>query len=178
MAAIPIPSPFEARTNATFDALMWALSRPGRPQTLPGPGDLGIMEALIDLECRVYSAQETLRAAAARTGAAIVSPEEADHLFLGPLEDAKILERVSCGTDLHPEEGATLIITAKLGTGSALRLSGPGIEGVQELEVGSLPQDFWSTRARVMRYPMGFELLFVDGDQVVGIPRSTSVEGF
>ena len=29
MVSIPVPDAFESRTNATFEALMWAMARPG-----------------------------------------------------------------------------------------------------------------------------------------------------
>ena len=32
MLATPTPSPSETRDNATFEALLWALSRPGVPR--------------------------------------------------------------------------------------------------------------------------------------------------
>lgn len=54
-AATPQPDAFEIRTNATFEALMWALSRLGSLQHLPSPDVATIGEALIDRECRVFS---------------------------------------------------------------------------------------------------------------------------
>lgn len=38
LATVPVPDAFEVRTNATFEALLWALSRPGTLQDLPAPG--------------------------------------------------------------------------------------------------------------------------------------------
>lgn len=67
LASVPVPDACEARTNATFEALMWALSRPGTVQCLPAPGVAGIAEALLDRECRAFSEDPAL-AGSARKG--------------------------------------------------------------------------------------------------------------
>ena len=176
MTAHPTPSAFEARTNATYEALMWALARPGLSRTLPEAGQAGILEALIDRECAVHCTRPEMAAQAARTGAALVSPDAADHVFCDALADTDLLARLRMGSDLYPEEGATLVVNARIGSGARLRLSGPGCDGLVPLQLGGLPDGFWAERARVMRYPMGFELFVLDGAEVMGIPRSTEVE--
>lgn len=176
MTTHPAPSEFEARTNATYDALMWALSRPGLPRDLPHSGQAGIIEALIDRECQVYCDDPGLANIAARTGAASVAPEDADHLFFDALPAADVLKRISLGSDLYPETGATLVCNAAIGAGQALRLTGPGCNGAVQVQVSGLPEGFWQIRARVLRYPLGFELFIVDGAHVLGAPRSTKVE--
>ncbi len=172
----PQPSEHEVGSNATFEALMWALSRPGQIRRLPEPGPEGIVDALIDRECRVFASDEKTVARAARAGAEIVAPNEADHVFAGDLSDASLLTRVPLGSDLHPENGATLVVNATFGTGEKLRLSGSGVDGAVTIAIGGLPSDFWARRRAVSRYPMGFELFLIDGHQVLGIPRSTQVE--
>lgn len=176
MTAHPTPSAFEARTNATYEALMWALSRPGLPRTMPEPGMTGMIEALLDRECSVSCATPELRTAAARTGAAIVSPEQADHLFFEDLTSADVLSSLRLGSDLYPETGATLVCAATLGQGPRLTLTGPGCNGSIDVQIDGLPDGFWQTRARLSRYPMGFELFVVDGARVLGVPRSCQVE--
>jgi alpha-D-ribose 1-methylphosphonate 5-triphosphate synthase subunit PhnH len=175
MTAHPAPSGFETRTNATYEALMWALSRPGLAREMPTPGQAAIIEALIDRECRVHCADPELAEVAGRTGARLVEPARADHLFFDSLPTSDILGQIGLGSDLHPEAGATLVCNAVLGKGPRLRLTGPGCDGAVEVRIGGLPDGFWQARARLMRYPMGFELFFVDGARVLGIPRSTTV---
>ncbi|MEL7150784.1 MAG: phosphonate C-P lyase system protein PhnH [Pseudomonadota bacterium] len=172
----PIPSDFETRTNTTFDALMWALSRPGLVRQLPVAGTAGIVEALIDRECRVYAQSDTLRVQVMRAGAELVALEEADHVFVDALSDLTLLNQVSLGSDLYPETGATLIAPARFGDGPLLRLTGPGVDGETPVRIEGVPPSFWEKRRDVMRYPMGFELFLIDGDQVLGLPRSTVVE--
>ena len=176
MTVHPRPSDFETRTNETYAALMWALSRPGIARTLPTPGSIGIVETLIDRECSVFCAEPPLARAAERAGAALVSPERADHLFYGELPETDVLAWLRQGSDLYPDEGATLVCDGHIGSGSSLRLTGPGCDGPVDVRVGGLPDDFWSQRARLMRYPMGFELFVLDGPHVLGVPRSCKVE--
>lgn len=176
MNAMPRPSASEARANATFDALLWTLSRPGLPRRLPEPGEAPIIEALLDRECRVHATEPTLIPAIMRTGAEIAEIDRADHVFLGAMTTAADLAHVALGSDLYPDDGATVMVRARFGDGQRLRLTGPGVDGALTLDVGGLPEGFWQTRARCMRYPMGFDLFLTDADRVVGIPRSTQVE--
>ena len=68
MQAVPAPSAAEARENAAFEGLLWALSRPGRIWTLPEPGELPLIAALLDRECRVHAADPLLLPEIMRTG--------------------------------------------------------------------------------------------------------------
>lgn len=176
MSAQPQPSAFEDRTNATYEALMWAFSRPGLVRDMPEPGQCLILEALIDRECQVYCDSAEMQAQAKQSGAELVGPEAADHLFLATPPAAQLVRGVRLGSDLYPEEGATLVLTATLGTGVTLRLTGPGVDGQIDVQVDGLPADFWAVRAQVQRYPMGFDLVLVDGARILGVPRSTHVE--
>lgn len=176
MQTAPVPSEFETRTNATYDALMWALSRPGVIRDLPAPGVEGLIDALIDRECAVHAGSPALCAYAARTGAAIVALAKADHVILPADQTPAMLRALRQGSDLHPEDGATLILEATLGTGQALRLTGPGVDGQIDVRVAGLCDGFWQMRRDVMRYPIGFEIFLIDGSRVMGLPRSTTVE--
>ena len=175
MSVHPVPSAFEARCNATFEAVMWALSRPGLSREMPGPGMAQIAEALIDRECAVHCADPALAERLAQLGARLVGLAEADHVFVESVTpELPMLLRQ--GSDLHPEDGVTLIAPAVLGEGPEIQLTGPGVDGAVRLPVGGLPAGFWQARKRAMRYPMGFELLLVDGARMLGVPRSTTVE--
>lgn len=176
MLATPSPSPAETRDNASFDGLLWSLSRPGLPRTLPEPGEASIIAALLDRECRVHSADPLLMPEIMRTGAELVDIEYADHVFFGTMTASEPFAQIAIGSDLYPDDGATIIIRAGFGTGQTLRLTGPGVDGSITVQVDGLPDGFWAARAAHIRYPMGFDLLLLDGDQVIGVPRSTIVE--
>lgn len=177
MAAHPLPSALETRCNAVFDAVMWALSRPGLVRDLPEPGMAQLFETLIDRECAVNCAVSELADIAAGCGAALVALEQADHVFAARVTE-DLPGRIMHGSDLHPEEGATLVAPAVLETGQGVRLRfrGPGVNGELVTDVGGIPAGFWQTRHRETRYPMGFEILLIDGRRLLGIPRSTIVE--
>lgn len=89
------------------------------------------------------------------------------------------LNRFFPGTDEAPETAATLIVEVDaLLPDKGLRLSGPGIDGLQTLQVGGLPEDFWSARQRICRaYPLGLDILLVCGDLLAGLPRTTIING-
>lgn len=176
MTAIPIPSAEESRSNHAFDALLTALSRPGLIQTLPQPGEAPIIEALLDRECRVFCADPLLMPMVLATGAIVADLPAADHVFAGVLQDLDVANGLDLGSDLYPDDGAILVVRAVLGQGPKLRLTGPGIETAVEITVGGLPAGFWDLRRQRIRYPMGFDLFLVDGDRVLGVPRSTQVE--
>ncbi|WP_197919280.1 phosphonate C-P lyase system protein PhnH [Thiosulfatihalobacter marinus] len=176
MLATPAPSLAESRDNAAFDALLWTLSRPGLPRDLPEPGEQSIVPALLDRECLVYAADPLLMPEIMRTGAELADIDKADHVFLGAMATSEPLADIAIGSDYYPDEGATVIVRASLGAGSGVRLTGPGVDGAVTLQLGGLPNGFWKARAARLRYPMGFDLFFVDGARVVGVPRSTTVE--
>jgi alpha-D-ribose 1-methylphosphonate 5-triphosphate synthase subunit PhnH len=178
MQTAPLPDAEEARDNATFAALLAALSRPGSVHRMPEPGPLAIALALIDRECRVWANDPAMSDALRRTGATLVPSELAGHLFLTADSPAALerLSRVTCGDELYPDEGATVILPARLGEGPGLSLSGPGIDGTAGLRLGGLHPGLWAVRADLCRYPFGIEMILFDGTSVAAIPRSTQVE--
>ncbi|WP_299616504.1 phosphonate C-P lyase system protein PhnH [uncultured Tateyamaria sp.] len=176
MLATPAPGLAETRDNAVFDALLWTLSRPGLPRGLPEPGEGSIISALLDRECLVYAADPLLMPEIMRTGAEMADIDKADHVFLGAMATFDTLADIAIGSDYYPDDGATVIIRASIGSGVALRLTGPGVDGAVTIRLDGLPDGFWKVRAARLRYPMGFDLFFVDGARVVGVPRSTTVE--
>jgi alpha-D-ribose 1-methylphosphonate 5-triphosphate synthase subunit PhnH len=176
MLATPAPSLAETRDNAAFDTLLWTLSRPGLPRDLPEPGEQSIVTSLLDRECLVYAADPLLMPEIMRTGAELADIDKAGHVFLGAMATSEPLADIAIGSDYYPDDGATVIIRAGIGTGSGVRLCGPGVDGALTLQLDGLPDGFWKARAARLRYPMGFDLFFVDGARVVGVPRSTKVE--
>ncbi len=176
MLTVAPPEAAEARCNATFEALMWSMARPGDVHELPEPGLAPIVEALIDRECVVYADTAPLTRQIVDTGAALGTPDNADHLFLDRLDGASdALAAIRCGSALYPDDGATLVAQVAHGSGQRLRFTGPGIDGARDMTI-ALPPEFWAMRERLCAYPEGFDLLLVDGRAVIGIPRSTQIE--
>ena len=176
MLTVAPPDAAEARCNATFEALMWSMARPGDVRELPEAGMMQIVEALIDRECVAYTDSPALSRQIADTGAILGEPGTADHLFLDGLEGSSdALAAIRCGSALYPDDGATLVAQVAHGTGQRLRLTGPGIDGARDMTL-ALPPEFWAMREQLCAYPEGFDLLLVDGRSVIGIPRSTQIE--
>jgi alpha-D-ribose 1-methylphosphonate 5-triphosphate synthase subunit PhnH len=174
MLTVAPPDAAELRANATFEALMWSLSRPGDVRTLPEAGFGAIADTLVDLECTAYADRPEMRERIVASGAMLADGiASADHVFLSDVENVDLAE-INCGSALYPDDGATLVLAAAH-HGQRLRLSGPGINGTKDVDLAVSP-GFWAMREMLCIYPEGFDIFFVDGDQVIGIPRSTKVE--
>lgn len=178
----PLFSPQEARTRATFLALMWSLSYPGRSYELPEEGQaayLAIAQALLDLETSYYTPDAALAQSLAQTGARALSSQRAAYHFYPTLDEPLLptVRQASIGTLLYPDQGATLIIGCTLGQGQTLRMSGPGIpmDVDQVVQVAGIPAGFWELRRQANRYPRGWDVLLVDTYRVLGLPRTTLV---
>jgi alpha-D-ribose 1-methylphosphonate 5-triphosphate synthase subunit PhnH len=176
MLMIAPPEAAEARSNSTFEALMWSMARPGETRDMPVTGLAPIIEALIDRECVVYTDSDVLRQQIIETGAEIGSVAASDHLFFQTLTEAiDALVNIRCGSALYPDDGATLVALVEQGRGETLRLSGPGIDGHRNIKL-ALPAAFWHVRRDLCLYPEGFDIILVDEHSVISIPRSTDVE--
>jgi alpha-D-ribose 1-methylphosphonate 5-triphosphate synthase subunit PhnH len=171
----------EARQHATFTALMWALSYPGRVQTLPTTGltaFAAIAEALVDLETSYYCADPELATLLAQTGGRLLPIAQAAYQFYPQLDEHTLesLTQAPIGSFADPEDGATLVLGCRSGAGQRCVLRGPGIQGTSEMLIAGLPTAFWELRARSINYPLGWDCFLVAGDQLIGLPRTTIVE--
>lgn len=172
---VPSRSAEEVCANAAFEALLEATSRPGSAHALPEPGLEALITALIDRECVVHAAHPNLVGLLTRAGARLGEAEIADYVFCPSEEAGGLVEQLRLGSDYYPDEGATLVVTAALGSGVACRLSGPGIETSATFCCG-LDAAFWRQREARINYPRGFDLVVIDGRDVAAVPRSTQVE--
>ncbi|HVW92450.1 MAG TPA: phosphonate C-P lyase system protein PhnH [Devosia sp.] len=179
MALALSPTRQETLTNATFEALLWSLSRPGEIRNLPVAGIEMVAESLCDREVSLFCFDEALAARLKRTGVRPAPLEEADYVLadggIGAARAAR-LAVVNPGTMIYPEASATVIAGGRIGQGTTLRLSGPGIAGATTIAVGDIDPAFWAVRNEACRYPLGWDVFVVDGDRVVGLPRSTKLE--
>jgi len=174
-----LPTADDSRTNATFDELMWALSRPGLVRTLPFAGFETLAESLLDRECTFFAANDAaLDQRLADTGARRAPLDKAEYVFasLDSEAEVKALSALRIGSLPYPDEAATLFAPATIGAGQALRLTGPGIRDSLVIEIGGIDPSFWAMREKAIRYPLGWDLYLVDADRLVGLPRSTKIE--
>jgi alpha-D-ribose 1-methylphosphonate 5-triphosphate synthase subunit PhnH len=178
--SIPPYTEAEARSRETFLALMWALSYPGRLYNLPEGGDSfsAIAEALLDLETSYYTPDEDLKSLLAQTGAQSLAVDQAAYHFYPSIVGDTLadIRQASIGTMLYPDEATTLFIGCTIGSGDSVALHGPGVNGQQEIQVGGVPETFWELREAACRFPLGWDVYFVDGLQIIGLPRSIRLE--
>jgi alpha-D-ribose 1-methylphosphonate 5-triphosphate synthase subunit PhnH len=179
--------------QAAFRSVLKALSEPGQQQTLTdaitGPAPLhpattALCLALFDLETPVWCDDP------ARTPAVVsylrfhcgspLSDVPAAAAF-AVIADAADLQfgRFAQGTMEYPDRSATLLIQVPtMIDGPARVLSGPGIAQTRTLRVGGLPEDFdaqWG--ANTAAFPLGVDILFCCGNDIIGLPRTTRIQG-
>ncbi|MBK8023757.1 MAG: phosphonate C-P lyase system protein PhnH [Chloroflexi bacterium] len=178
----PVYTPEEARTRQTFLSLMWALSYPGKIHMLPFNGIEAfhaVADTLLDLETSYYCPDDALALHLSRSGARALDAESAAYHFYPHVEPSMMagIGEARTGTLLSPDLGATLVVGCTLGTGTRFTLTGPGVPLAQPrtLTVESIPPAFWELLANANRYPRGWDIYLIDGDQVVGLPRTTKM---
>jgi alpha-D-ribose 1-methylphosphonate 5-triphosphate synthase subunit PhnH len=184
---IPILTEQESRSQVTFTALMWALSRPGEIQRFAplehdSSGLETVAESLLDLETSFFTPDTVLSSKFKKTGAHCMAASQAAYQFYPSisLEQIFLLQSASIGTLLNPDQSATLVIACNFAAGLKLGLSGAGIQDRSTLEVAGVPLEVFKLRNQVVSFPLGWDLLLVARDRaecrLVGIPRSTKLE--
>ena len=178
--------------QSCFRAVLEAMAHPGRivkpvaPLASRSPAPLGAGAAavaltLCDIDTPVWldpALAPAERYLAFHCGAPLVSsPGEARFAFVADLATLPPLESFALGTDEYPERSTTLAIeVAKLSDAGGLTLRGPGIRGETRLDIDGLPPRFWEERAALAElFPRGIDLLFVSGDKLAAVSRSTRV---
>lgn len=176
--------------QAVFRAVLDALSRPGRLQTLdasdglqaPAPlsrGLTALLLTLLDAETSLHlegplASDAAWMYARFHTGVQPTGREAADFVAVRAADAHFDLLRL--GTDEAPQHGATLIVDTHTLAGSSLVLSGPGIEHTQRIGLCGLSEAFWQQRiAQERHFPRGVDLLIVCGSQLIAVPRSTRI---
>jgi alpha-D-ribose 1-methylphosphonate 5-triphosphate synthase subunit PhnH len=167
----------------TFRAILAAMAEPGTARRIdaaarppaPLPAGIGaVLLTLADQETPVFLAPAFATAAGwvrFHTGAPATADRAAARFAV---LEAPETNGFAVGTDAYPDRSATLIVPVGL-AGTLFQLSGPGIPGNRDVAL-SLPPAFagvWASNRAL--YPRGLDLLLVDGDHVVGLPRTTEV---
>ncbi len=183
----PRLSSAELREHGTFEALMWALSRPGQVREFgvrngDATGLETVAEALLDLEVSYFSGAAALETSLARTGAQARAINQAEYVFCTHLEldSLEQIEHASIGTLVYPDQSATIVIACAFGSGLNLKLTGPGIQSETGVRVLGVPEEFFALRYQVSSYPLGWDVLLVEKQpnlsaRVIGLPRTTRI---
>jgi alpha-D-ribose 1-methylphosphonate 5-triphosphate synthase subunit PhnH len=181
-------------SQRVFRQVLIAMSRPGAPvvvaQSLEPPAPLNAVSAaialtLFDLDTKVWLDPEASTAAARAyldfhcgCPSALTRKDAAFAILADPAGLAE-LSSFSAGDPEFPDRSTTLIVQVPaLGRGKRLAFRGPGIKSVTETAIDGLPADFvglWAANHAL--FPEGVDLVFAGPNAIVGLPRSTRVEG-
>lgn len=173
-----------------FRVLLMALSRPGTAQELPAlpqapsplyPATGGVVQTLIDFETTLWLQTPTKELSAWLrfhcSVPLVATPENAAFAVIDRPLEMPPLSAFCQGLPEYPDRSAMVILQVNGFAADGLRLTGPGIENEQRIGIQGLPTGFWRAwRTSQALAPLGVDLLFVTGDHVLGLPRSTHVE--
>ena len=181
-----------AESQAAFRQIMDAVARPGTIQNLAGAPDApnGLHRAagavaltLFDFETTVWL-DPSLRGGAAEDWIRFHcscpltdAPAEAAFAIVTDAAACPPLNSFNLGDAKYPDRSTTLVIqVAALVGGRSAALSGPGIKERAAIAPTGLPDGFWDqVQANNARFQFGVDLLFVAGDRLTALPRSTRV---
>ncbi|WP_239451706.1 phosphonate C-P lyase system protein PhnH [Elioraea rosea] len=177
--------------QAAFRALLEAAARPGTiaslrvpaepPPCLP-PAMAAVALTLVDADTPLWidaAAHEAAVWLRFHCGCRIVADaREAGFVFAADASALPDMATLDAGRDEYPDRGATIVLAvAGFGSGAALRLTGPGIDGERVVSVEGLAAGFVAARAANHRlFPRGVDAILVSGAHAMFLPRSTSIE--
>lgn len=189
-------------SQEVFRHVLSALSLPGQVQTLDHDGVLAGMQtprgahpaaaalllALLDQDCKLWLSPGFDGSDAAawlrfHTGCVLVSnAAQADFCWMAHGTELPPLAQLAQGSAEYPDTSATCIVQADSlqtpGGAAAWTLRGPGVNGSVEMHVGGLAPGFMAQRRESQtHFPCGVDMLFTHGQTLVGLPRSTVIEG-
>jgi alpha-D-ribose 1-methylphosphonate 5-triphosphate synthase subunit PhnH len=176
-----------------FRFVLSALSRPGTLQTLPQAIDppsplLGVAACvavtLCDYQSPVWlsaslNTSDVRKFLRFQTGAPLVTERAAPlFAFMTMAEACDDLDGFALGTHEYPDRSTTLVIQCDgFKSEMIVKLSGPGLKVPTVCGVAGATEKFWLTlQNNSKRFPLGWDVLFVTQDQVMGLPRSTRIK--
>lgn len=185
-------------SQSVFRTVLDALAHPGSVYLLapqpPAPAPLApastaICLALLDFETPLWlqaglpgaQQQSIARHLRFHCGCPIVAePRQARFALIHTAAAMLPLSSFHQGEIDYPDRSATLIVQVAglyADTGVGVRLRGPGIHSFTTLTVDGLPAEFWREWADHARhFPCGLDLIFVSGNRIAGLPRTTLME--
>lgn len=167
------------RQQTAFRQLMTAFSYPGRVVPLVGGAEWALMlvlATLVDSACALADPQHALSSDdLRRLGVRSASVEAAEFVLAN---GDRLLEATPrLGSLENPEQGATVVMRVdRFGEGAQLRLTGPGIQHEQVLQVAGIEPGWWKQRSEWNgHFPLGVDLILVSGREVAVLPRTTHI---
>jgi len=181
-------------SQKAFRAILNAMSYPGRIHSVDvavePPAPLDRATALLALTLFDFDTTIWLDAAAGSSeapeflrfhcGCPVTSnPAEAQFGIIADPEAMPGLDQFAIGEEQYPDRSTTLVLQVPSFTeGPETVWSGPGIPKRQAVRISGLPEGFWRQWAlNDALYPLGVDLIFCCGSEVIGLPRGVKVEG-
>jgi alpha-D-ribose 1-methylphosphonate 5-triphosphate synthase subunit PhnH len=180
-------------SQRSFRLILEAIAHPGKILSIPGdfgvptplhPASAAVCLTLLDFETPLWTDLSEGSGALSwlrfHCGCPLekLSARATFALIADPVH-APDLRSYSIGQEESPENSTTVIIQVEdVRAEGSKCLSGPGIRTNSLLEVKGLPEGFWSSwRENHLLYPLGVDVFLTAGTKIVGLPRTTRVEG-
>ncbi len=179
-------------SQAVFRVALHALSHPGRPMAMPIEAECPavghrasavLLLALLDADCTLWVSPTLVRSTTVawlrfHTGCRCVDAVgQADFVWVAQGDAVPELATLAQGSDADPQGSSTVVVDVPaFHGGSRLRLSGPGIQSTQNLDVRGLPADFeaqWATNHAA--FPCGVDLFLATSSELCGLPRTARI---
>jgi alpha-D-ribose 1-methylphosphonate 5-triphosphate synthase subunit PhnH len=176
-----------------FRATLTAMSSPGEIVRISADGteraSIAVLAALLDNSVTLCDYNGTLDESTRRfLQAQPAECKKANYVLAAASENPAVDFTVALGELAAPEAGATLILEGNRICASpnvarssgtvdlCLKISGPGVNGVKTVELSGFRDQWFHRRAEwVADFPLGVDLLLVDAENLVCIPRSSAV---
>jgi len=179
---------FDSQRN--FRELLQATARPVAPRVVPVlaaapapilPATMAVLLTLCDADTALWLQQPNDEVASHlrfHAGVRLVQePADADFALITEPSSMPPLTRFAHGDLRYPDRSATLIVQVDgFSENDGRRFTGPGIREVEQLAIEGLPAGFWQQRVAMRtQLPLGVDLIFISGERMVALPRTTRV---
>ena len=177
--------------QSAFRRILWAMSNPGDivdldfsaepPEGLPVAAG-AVLLALADVDTPIwlpaFYRKDWQRWLAFHTGATpAASAESAALAVIHPAREDLLPTDFNAGEDRYPDRSTTvLVVCDALDGGTAIKLSGPGINGARSIQPRGPDARFWrAVMDNNALYPRGVDVLLVTGSRMLALPRSLNL---
>ena len=178
--------------QAAFRAVMRAMARPGRIETLTPlldpPRGLPVAAAaaglaVMDFETSLWLSPSLAADPATgawlrfHAGAPAATQSGAAFAIVDLRRDGLDLSAFAQGTAEYPDRSATIVLLCETLEGEGpLSLAGPGVKDSVRFGFGPVPADFLEQWAQNRaRFPLGVDLILVAGTRIACLPRGTRI---
>lgn len=100
----------------------------------------------------------------------ILNPKDVDHL-------EEIFKTAKKGDLVDPQNSAMIVLNnSEMEMGKTFNIEGPGIKDHKKIHLGNIGKVMAYRNKRVDEFPMGVDLLLINNDQLMALPRTTIIK--